>query len=248
LTNFAFKATARANISYVSTDGAGNQRIVGPTPTSLNLIASQLANGETTYTHLTVEAEAEEVPMGLAAEIYASLSVLQYEGTVKNTQAEVPSDIGIGQNLNLTGGASAWASMNAQIQQIDEDVDAGETTITIGPAKHLGGDDLLEQTRAQRNWNPAAYRNERLTAQPDGIADMSGTTDQKGEGFGTAADLPKLALKSGSFVLTIDHKDLSALGTLPSNLTLKPRVEQRSVVAGGVCTTKNVIVLMSEPY
>jgi len=138
--------------------------------------------------------------------------------------------------------------MNAQIQSVTEDVDAGETEITIGPAKHLGGDDLLEQLRAAQNWVPGAFRNERLTAEPEGPAQSDGIKDKKGEGYGAAPDVPKLAWKVGDYTVTIDLKDVSGVGTIPSNLTLKPTVEQRTVSVGGVCTVKNVLSIISDPF
>jgi hypothetical protein len=221
---------------------------VGPTPVTVNVIASRLAPGETTYTYLNVEEAAEPLPSGLAAEIYAALSVLQYEGTIKNTQIEVPSDIGLGKNLNLTGGATAWASMNAQIQGITEDVEAGETEIIIGPAKHLGGDDLLEQLRAARHWIPGAFRNERFSAQPEGPAQTDGAKDLKGEGYGVATDLSAYAIKIGSKYLTVSPKTNSTIGTLPTDLTIEPRIEQRAIISGGVATIKNIVAHISDTF
>ena len=56
----------------------------------------------------------------------------------------------MGDKLNLTGGRSEWETMDAQIQSIRKDYGRGETTVTIGPAKHLNADQLMAIFRAWR--------------------------------------------------------------------------------------------------
>jgi hypothetical protein len=115
-----------------------------------------------TYQKVASLIAGETVPVGLAESIYNSLNPLQYEGKITLTEEEcgfliVGADPSIGDfraslgfTLNLTGGLPAWATMEALIQQIDEDVDSGITTISFGPPEQLSIQDLMEFLRANR--------------------------------------------------------------------------------------------------
>lgn len=100
----------------------------------------------------------EPVPLDLAAIFYAAASVLQYAGSISMTEGECSAGRAlIGAAVNITGGAAAWASMNAPAVSVDEDFDAGQTVITLGPQEHLGIQDLVELFRAGRvrsSWTP----------------------------------------------------------------------------------------------
>lgn len=87
---------------------------------------------------------------GLAAEIYAAHSVLHYEGSITYVQATPDFAISPGNKLNITGGRSGWASMNAVVQSVQISVDTGTTTITFGPPQHLGVADLVQATLPNR--------------------------------------------------------------------------------------------------
>lgn len=125
-------------------------------------VRSVVTNAESrTYTNVESYTAAEPVPSGLAAALYAALSVLHYEGSVSLVEEECSGRVGVGNKLNLTGGMSAWASMNALVQTITEDFESGRTTIQFGPPAHLGIPDfieLLRLNRTRRNWTPSATR------------------------------------------------------------------------------------------
>jgi len=110
-----------------------------------------------TYTRLTNLVSGETVPAGLAESIYNSLNPLQYDGKLNLVEEEclvgaslVEARAHLGLVLNLTGGLAAWATMNALVQQIDEDVDSGRTTLSFGPPEQLSIQDLMEFLRANR--------------------------------------------------------------------------------------------------
>lgn len=86
--------------------------------------------------------EGEGVPEGIAREVYEALATLQYEGEHILVEDMVTHQIGMGNTLNLSGGRSEWATMKAQIQRVSKDYGRGETSISIGPAKHLSAGDL----------------------------------------------------------------------------------------------------------
>jgi hypothetical protein len=119
----------------------------------------------TTYEQLSSYTDPEPVPAGLAEQIYGSLSVLQYEGSYTTVGSEV-TPWSLGAVLNLTGGRAEWASMNALLQEIDDDLDNGRTTLKFGPAEHLTLQDLMEQLRANRTRVVSRHIKERQTGQP----------------------------------------------------------------------------------
>lgn len=92
----------------------------------------------------------ETIPMGLAKAIWDTDSVPHYEGTYFLEEEEVTGAVDIGNTLNVSGGMSDWATMNAQIQQITFDYTGGTTTIKVGPPEHLGPQDLVERLRSQQ--------------------------------------------------------------------------------------------------
>lgn len=109
----------------------------------------------------TVESleDGDAIPEGLAQAMYESMSRDQYSGSVTLTEQEVNDYIvsegitdrsGIGLAVNITGGASEWATMRAQVQQCVEDVDSGTTTLTFGPLPQHSIQDLIELLQVTR--------------------------------------------------------------------------------------------------
>lgn len=89
-------------------------------------------------------------PTGLALDYYASLTTAQWEGEVIITELECTGSIRPGKILNISNGNADWAAMNALVQQVHENLENGETTITLGPPGHLSPTDfisLLQMTR-----------------------------------------------------------------------------------------------------
>lgn len=115
-------------------------------------LTKTLTNAATkVYYHLdNLSLDSEPVPENLAADLLASWSQLQYEGSAEITQSECVGGIAPGSKLNVIGGAPEWASMGAIIQSVDEVLETGKTTVTCGPAAHLGADDLITLFREQR--------------------------------------------------------------------------------------------------
>ncbi len=103
------------------------------------------------FTSSNVTALPEPVPVGLAQAIWQAVSVLQFQGGVRLLEPECSGSLLIGSLLNITGGSdSDWASMNALVQEVEEDIDCGTTTVSFGPAKHLGAGDLTNLLRVNR--------------------------------------------------------------------------------------------------
>jgi hypothetical protein len=95
------------------------------------------------------EIPGDEPVTGAAAALYASLSVLQYEGQVTTVQEEVTGSLHPGDRLHLSGGRSEWADMGAQIHRVTWDISAGRTMLDFGPSQHLAPADFAELIRDQ---------------------------------------------------------------------------------------------------
>ncbi|MDR1366833.1 MAG: hypothetical protein LBJ13_02925 [Puniceicoccales bacterium] len=119
------------------------------------------------YRSLVSYVSEETVPEDLAKNIYQSVSVLQYEGKIRQIHREI-SGIFLGKTINITGGRREWESMDAVVQTVEEHLDTGETTIFLGPAKHLGPDDLSELTKSNRHRFSSRNFYSRTTAEAGG--------------------------------------------------------------------------------
>jgi hypothetical protein len=87
---------------------------------------------------------------GLAHSIYNDLNTLNYDGSISFTEAEVSGTITMGHKVNLTGGATAWATMNASVQAITENAGTGVTTVSLGVNEHLTLGKLVDLMRINR--------------------------------------------------------------------------------------------------
>ena len=71
-----------------------------------------------------------------------------------------------------------WAAMAAVVQRVTEDVDNGGTTITFGPPKHLGPEDLVTLLRGFRTQKSAIHYQARKTGKS---GDVAGAVDLGGK-------------------------------------------------------------------
>jgi hypothetical protein len=145
----AKKCTVKAYFKYdqktqVSANSVNNAKTVWHEKTA-TVTLTNLAAG--TY---GITTSGEVVPYGLAGYIYSIESMPQYEGTFTIQESEITDPCPIGNNLNLTGGLSEWGTMNAVVQSVSYDLLSGRTTLTFGPAAHLGAKDLVERLRVNR--------------------------------------------------------------------------------------------------
>lgn len=111
--------------------------------------------------------------------LYAGAHLLYYEGKITSEQAEVSGAIGLGNALNLSGGRAEWEGMNAPVQTVAEDVDAGRTEIGFGPPSHLSPQDLVELLRGARR--------RKASARGSGGERKSGTPTKQANVMGPAA-------------------------------------------------------------
>lgn len=89
------------------------------------------------------EGTTETAPTGLASQYYISLLTPQWEGEVVTVEPECSGTLRPGKVLNITGGNADWTSMRAVIQQVTENLEKGETSVTLGLPEHLGPQDFI---------------------------------------------------------------------------------------------------------
>lgn len=137
-----------------------------------NVTSTNLSSG--TKSRVSSSSPAEPTPLGMAQQLYNALSVLQWEGQITLQEEECTLSPAPGKLLNILGSKAAWATMAAQIQQVSEHWDSGQTTFAFGPAAHLGPQDLIELLRAFRKRAVDTRRNVRVTGTSGGGAETEG--------------------------------------------------------------------------
>ncbi|MDE6576475.1 MAG: hypothetical protein K2L24_03740 [Opitutales bacterium] len=156
------RETVTAKVSYETEDEAVSRRLVAVKINTTDATSK-------TYRSLVSFTGEETVPDQLAKQVYQGVSVLHYEGQIVLTQPEVGGDF-LGKTINLTHGRTEWESMNAVVQSVAELVDSGTMTIMLGPAKHLGPDDLSELTKSNRRRTRSRNFHTRSTGEASGSA------------------------------------------------------------------------------
>jgi hypothetical protein len=96
------------------------------------------------YSRITNYEQGETAPTGLAEKLYTDLSQLQYEGAMTIVDEEVGNDSIMGKVINVGGGKSAWAGMQAVVQSVSHSYSDGATSVTFGPPEQLAPQDLIE--------------------------------------------------------------------------------------------------------
>lgn len=148
---------ATAKITYAGSDFPAFENGVA----SVRLPATDTSR--TVFDRLVSFDAAEPTPVGLAQAMYEALSPLQWQGRYELAEEDVSGVVHTGNKLRLTGGLAAWATMDAAIQQVIENLDTGKTTIIFGPPQHLGPQDLVALLRANRQSRASWRRKERET-------------------------------------------------------------------------------------
>src|ERR1035437_2214900 len=138
------KETITALVTYTVNGGTRSDgQLISANVTTTNAI-NKLYD-KTSYSSI-----AEPFPSGTAAKLYNSLQALQFAGSMTITEQEVSGLVSLGNSFNISGGDVLWASMNAMVVSLEEDVDKGETRLSFGPPGHLGAQDFVELLRITR--------------------------------------------------------------------------------------------------
>lgn len=129
--------------------------------------------GKNTYSNSNFTAYAESPVANLAQNIYNSRATLDYDGSheivdpgIRNGSSAsltppLQQIIGHWNVLNLSGGATAWATANMTIASTEIDLMTNHIRIETGPSKHLQPQDwnsMLQYFRYRRVLMPASLR------------------------------------------------------------------------------------------
>jgi hypothetical protein len=114
----------------------------------------------------------EYYPTGLAAALYAAGSRIWWDGTITIMGAEIQPGIIPGMAVNVTGARAEWATMAARIVAVTHDIDAGVTSIRVGPPRQLTLGDLADQLRRNRRRNVPISTSSRLNPDIDDASDL----------------------------------------------------------------------------
>ena len=176
-----------------------------------------------TYSRIELGSYMEDVPEGVAAALYASVSVLHYDGSLQLIGAAPSTAYRPGKKLNIANGRAEWASMNAIIQTCTLDAATGATTIVFGPPKHLGPDDMVSLLRRIRNRTLATGHIARHTGLAGDAGGLNGGRGPRNEAAAEGGEPVRSVYTSeGTDTRKIDI-DPSAVTDAVGDLVLKPR-------------------------
>jgi hypothetical protein len=215
---------------------------------SYSFVATDLTSK--TYKRTDSFSAGEAIPTGIAEAYYNSVNPLQYEGDIVFIATEIPGTIGFQNVLNLSNGQAAWATMKALIQSISENVDEGTTTISFGPADHLGPADLIELLRCNRGRKISGSWQARNT----GLAQDASSTLVEEDAFTPNSK----AILGGGTAKHTTYRDTGS--TYTASITVNPalvteikddddvdiRPREIDICVDG--EAKKMIIMASEPY
>lgn len=207
-------------------------------PLTARVTATDLASG--TYVSSYSATPGESVPVGLANYIWQATHQLHYDGNLVIAEDECSGLIGIGNVVNVIGAQDEHATMKAVVQSVAEAIDEGQTSVTIGPPKHLGLDDIIEflrSNRTRRRFTPssAMTAGQSFTATPIDLG-------EEGPRENSASDLGKLDKFTVGQHVVVDRADN------PGNRGVKLREIKVCDDSSGTPRERKMLILASEIY
>lgn len=176
------------------------------------------------YTDVSSFTAGEAAPEGLAASILASISTLNYEGTLTLKDQDTPAESIINKKVNINGGRTEWESMAAQIYRVTYDIDTGSTSIAFGPARHLAPDDIFALYRNTRQRKPSGgFARRGNSATESELPNRSPNTIASGSSTG-ADTVWKISNDNGELSVAGGYVFGSSLSTTP--VTVAPVSKQ----------------------
>ncbi len=199
---------------------------------------------------------AEPIPTGMAQFLSEATSVLQYDGGISLIEQECSGLVGLGNVVNLGDGAAVeFQTMNALVQDVTWNVGTGQTTIRVGPPKHLGPDDLMELVRPLRNRQRYTPLASRTTGRGgvSGMNELGSDTAKESNTSGTSVTMLSTwydPLVVGGAVVKIDIAGLQYLIesnhlTVAQVGTIQPTLITASRYINGACQNGRMIVMAS---
>jgi hypothetical protein len=165
------RTNQRSNFEFVTLD----KDQAGPDPEGIgaliftqelygtSFIETTSSTGEVVGTTIT---PAEDIPVGLAARLYAVWGVAPWEGRISLVADDLAAMLWLSQTARVLSGNPAWAAATMDIQQASEDIFTGRTELTIGPPTQLGPSDLIGLVRKVRTVLPTPSSGGTPTSNP----------------------------------------------------------------------------------
>jgi hypothetical protein len=139
--------TITATIEYEVKDGDGNYIEMATTKVPIQVTS---CNGTTkTYSKVAASDSGEVEPAGLAAGLYASWSMLHWDGNISSYLVKLGYVLP-GQRINITGAHASLASMAAIVQSASIDLQTLAIDISYGTCRRLEADSYTALYRAIR--------------------------------------------------------------------------------------------------
>lgn len=202
-----------AKIDYQVADSGGNVIESATTEIPVEVVATSATTH--TYRKTLSYDSGESIPSGLETMIYNSWSMLHWDGSFVSDISTV-GWVRPGKRINISGTASALASMAAVVQSTAVDLATGELSMTFGTCRALEADSLVTLYRATRGRRYAW----RL------LTDSSGTAGTGGDDgsavtphYNNANTSPALARKSARFAASDAGNRTHSFEINPSDLT-----------------------------
>ena len=236
-------AKATAVLEYSYTDADTGAEIETREKVAVNLTGTSLTTG--TYFQLVSFTPAEPIPTGLAEALRAALSELHFQGTVLLGAAELSGALHPGRRLNVSGSRAEYANMEALIQAVDEDVESGATTVTLGPPEHLGPQDLVELLRVSRTRVTSYMISTRVNGEAAFASATEGGRNTRADNSSSGHEAPRKLTVAAGTGGTIGKIILDGGDSLLEGKEIK-LYEEDWCDAEGV--EKKVLILRSEPY
>jgi len=190
----------------------------------------------------------EPIPTGIAEALYTAANATHYEGIIVFEEEECSGPVKVGQVVNIVNAKRPeWATMRAFVQEVEEDIENGRTTVTVGPPKFLGVNEIMDWLRGLRRSNSGAW-NGRVTgfAYGGGALRMASRAHKETLSAGKEAMERLVLMRPDSQTQT--GQTLTAKIILDILDCLGKEIKLREIEVCDNGTTKYMIVLGSEVY
>ena len=235
------KASAVLEYSYIDADTGAE--IKTREKVAVNLTGTSLVTGN--YFQLVSFTPAEPIPSGLAESLRAALSELHYQGTLVLRADELSGGLHPGRRLNVSGSRPEYGDMEALVQAVDEDVETGGTTVTLGPPEHLGPQDLVELLRVSRTRVTSYMISTRVSGEAAFGAATEGGRNTRADNSTSGHEAPRKLTIAGGSGVTVGTITLDGEDPLLEGKELKLYEEDWCDSEG---LQKKVLILRSETY
>ena len=228
-----------------------NGVVVEKASTSIPIECVSTSASTKTYRRTVSYDSGESIPDGLENAVYAAWSILHWDGSLAS-DIEKCGWIRPGMKINISGSASALASMGAVVQSAGIDLATGELSLSYGTCRGLEADSLVARYRATRGRRYAWSVHSQISSGDD-------ASSVDGGHFNNANTSPSLS-KAAERIAAADAGNRTHIIDLkPGNIsfassgdasaqTIQPREVLLPVVVNGVHKLQKVQVLCGQAY